>query len=85
VPKKEIEETEIGPSFNTHNETVGSRQSNAEVIAEALKTVRRHRRCDVVFESHSHWAVGHIDGFSIRVFKEWGNHASISPNHELAM
>ena len=23
---------------------------------------------DVVFESHSHWAVGHVDGFSVRVY-----------------
>jgi hypothetical protein len=27
---------------------------------------------DLVFESHSHWAVGHIDGFSVRVYKEDG-------------
>ena len=25
---------------------------------------------DVVFESHSHWAVGHVDGFSIRVYRD---------------
>lgn len=25
---------------------------------------------DVVEESHSHWAVGHIDGFSMRVFRD---------------
>ena len=25
---------------------------------------------DVVFESHAHWAVGHVDGFSIRVYRD---------------
>ena len=25
---------------------------------------------DVVMESHSHWAVGHVDGFSIRVYRD---------------
>jgi hypothetical protein len=24
----------------------------------------------VVFESHAHWAVGHVDGFSIRVYRD---------------
>jgi hypothetical protein len=25
---------------------------------------------DVVFESHAHWAVGHVDGFSMRVYRD---------------
>jgi hypothetical protein len=32
-----------------------------------------------VFESHSHWAVGHVDGFSVRVFKPDG---TITPAFE---
>lgn len=39
---------------------------------------------DVVFESHSHWAVGHIDGFSIRVFKRGRITKAFKAYHKLA-
>jgi hypothetical protein len=40
---------------------------------------------DVVFESHSHWAVGHVDGFSIRVFDGDGKITeAFRKYHELA-
>jgi hypothetical protein len=45
-------------------------QSNAEVIAKALMPFSTGDDADVVFESHAHWAVGHVDGFSIRVYRE---------------
>jgi hypothetical protein len=45
-------------------------QSNASVIEEALQPFTEGDDPDVVMESHSHWAVGHIDGFSLRVFKD---------------
>ena len=38
---------------------------------------------DVVFESHNHWAVGHIDGFSIRVFRDSGITEAFTKYHEL--
>jgi hypothetical protein len=39
----------------------------------------------VVFESHSHWAVGHVDGFSIRVFDGDGEITeAFRKYHELA-
>ena len=44
-------------------------QSNASVIEKALEPFTEGDDPDVVFESHFHWAVGHIDGFSIRVFR----------------
>lgn len=44
-------------------------QSNASAIAKALEPFTDGDDPDVVFERHNHWAVGHIDGFSIRVFK----------------
>jgi len=44
-------------------------QSNAEQIREALAPFTEGDDPDIVKESHSHWAVGHIDGFSMRVFK----------------
>jgi hypothetical protein len=43
-------------------------QSNAAAIADALRPFSDTENPDVVIESHSHWAVGDVDGFSIRVF-----------------
>src|SRR4051812_39439550 len=55
----------------THNRDSGLLdQSNAEVIAKALTTFTTGEDPDVVFESHAHWAVGHVDGFSIRVYRD---------------
>lgn len=45
-------------------------QSNAATIAKALERFASDDAPDVVFESHDHFAVGHIDGFSVRVFKD---------------
>lgn len=47
-------------------------QSNEKVISERLSTFAEGDNPDVVFERHSHWAVGHVDGFSIRVFRGEG-------------
>ncbi|QDU94068.1 hypothetical protein [Lignipirellula cremea] len=44
-------------------------QSNAEQIQQALEPFTEGDDPDVVEESHSHFLVGHIDGFSLRVFK----------------
>jgi len=44
-------------------------RSNALVFRKALAPFSESNDPDVVFESHSHFAVGHIDGFSLRVFK----------------
>ena len=43
--------------------------SNADAIAEAMEPFTEGDDPDVVMESHYHWAVGHVDGFSIRVFR----------------
>ncbi|QDU80479.1 hypothetical protein Pla110_22090 [Polystyrenella longa] len=43
--------------------------SNAAVIERELTPYSEADDADVVFESHNHWAVGHIDGFSIRVIR----------------
>jgi hypothetical protein len=44
-------------------------QSNAEVIAKAMERYTKGDNPDVVVETHNHWAVGHVDGFSIRVYR----------------
>jgi len=42
--------------------------SNAECIEKILEDEKYEE--DIVFESHSHFAVGHVDGFSLRVYKD---------------
>ena len=46
-------------------------ESNESVINEALKPFEENG--DVVFEQHSHWAVGFVSGFSLKVFDADGN------------
>ena len=54
----------------THNRDSGLLdQSNAEAVAETMRLFTAGDDPDVVFESHDHWAVGHVDGFSIRVYR----------------
>jgi len=70
----------------THNRDSGLLdQSNAAVINEALKSFSEGDDPDVVFESHSHWAVGHVDGFSIRVFRHGQITEAFRTYHELAL
>ena len=59
-------------------------QSNAVVIEAALASFTEGDDPDVVFESHSHWAVGHINGFSVRVFRNGGITEAFKQYHELA-
>lgn len=48
-------------------------QSNAAVIAKTLETFTEGEDADVLAERHSHWLVGHVDGYSIRVYDDDGN------------
>jgi hypothetical protein len=51
----------------THNRDSGLLdQSNAEAIAEAMKPYLDR---DVFEEHHTHWAVGWVDGYAIRVYR----------------
>jgi hypothetical protein len=54
-------------------------QSNEKVFNERLRPFSEGDDPDLVFERHSHWAVGHLDGFSLRVFKADG---TITPAFE---
>ncbi len=54
-------------------------QSNAAAIEEMMAPYCEGDDPDCVSESHSHWAVGHVDGYSIRVYRADG---SISPAFE---
>jgi hypothetical protein len=59
-------------------------QSNAAVIEKALQPFAEDDDPDVVFESHNHWAVGFIAGFSVRVFKDGKVTEAFRTYHELA-
>ncbi len=69
----------------THNRDSGLlAQSNAAVIADLLRPFGVAENPDVVFESHSHWAVGHVDGFSIRVYRDGGITDAFRTYHDLS-
>ncbi len=54
----------------THNRDSGLlTMSNADVIAKAMEPFTEGDDPDVVMESHDHWLCGHVDGFSIRVYR----------------
>ena len=44
-------------------------QSNAETIHEAMMPFLNRKPCDAMEEHHTHWAVGWVDGYAIRVFR----------------
>ncbi len=82
---KELEDADDWAVIYTHHRDSGLLdQSNASVIAKALEPFTEDDDPDVVFESHSHWAVGHIDGVSVRVFKNGQVTEAFRTYHELA-
>ncbi len=69
----------------THNRDSGLLdQSNAAAITKALEPFTEGDDPDVIEESHSHWAVGHIDGFAIRVYRNGQITEAFRVYHELA-
>ena len=69
--ERDLDEPDNWAIFYTHNRDSGLLdQSNADAIAEAMEPFTDGDDPDVVMESHSHWAVGHVDGFSIRVYRD---------------
>jgi hypothetical protein len=83
---KDVEDSDRWGIIYTHNRDSGLLdQSNASVIAKAMAPFTEGDDPDVVMESHSHWAVGHVDGFSIRVFDSDGEITeAFRKYHELA-
>ena len=69
--ESEIADPDAWAIIYTHNRDSGLLDlSNADAINEALAPFTEGDDPDVVMESHNHWAVGHVDGFSIRVFRD---------------
>ncbi len=83
---RDLEDADQWAIFYTHHRDSGLLdQSNAKVIAKAMEPFADGDDPDVVFESHSHYAVGHIDGFSVRVFDGDGEITeAFHKYHELA-
>jgi len=81
----EIEDADQWAVIYTHNRESGLLdQSNAAIIAKTMAQFTEREDPDVVFESHSHWAVGHVDGFSVRVFRDGNITEAFKAYHELA-
>ena len=82
---REIEDPDNWSVIYTHNRDSGLLdQSNAAVITKAMTPFSETDDPDVVFESHNHWAVGHVDGFSVRVFKNGKITEAFKAYHKLA-
>jgi hypothetical protein len=83
--RRELADPDSWAVVYTHHRDSGLlAQSNAEVITKKLEPFTDGDDPDVVMESHSHWAVGYIDGFSIRVFKDGEITDAFRAYHELA-
>ncbi len=68
--EQEMEDADQWTIHYTHNRDSGLLdQSNAAQINKALRPFTEGDDADVMEESHTHWAVGHVDGFSIRVYR----------------
>ncbi|HQZ67280.1 MAG TPA: hypothetical protein PLY87_19455 [Planctomycetaceae bacterium] len=83
--RDDIEDADNWAVIYTHNRDSGLLdQSNAGVIRKALAPFTDGDDPNVVMESHSHWVVGHIDGFSLRVFRDGQITDAFRKYHELA-
>lgn len=83
--RSDIPDSENWSVIYTHHRDSGLLdQSNASVIENALEPFTDGDDPDVVMESHNHFAVGHVDGFSIRVFKDGHVTEAFRRYHELA-
>lgn len=83
--EREMEDAQDWAIIYTHNRDSGLLdQSNAQVIESALESFTEGDDPDVVMECHSHWAVGHVDGFSVRVFRKGQITEAFQAYHALA-
>jgi len=59
-------------------------QSNSAAVQKAMQPFTEGNDPDAVVESHFHWAVGHVDGLSIRVFRRGRITKAFRKYHALA-
>ena len=83
MPVHIVLETRRAQDLVTRRVTPGERVQRhvlpGHLINERLQPFSEGPDPDVFFERHSHWAVGHLDGFSIRVLRPDG---TITPAFE---
>lgn len=58
--------------YTSHRDARLLEQSNEQALNKRLYPFSEGDDPDLVFERHSSWLVGHLDGFSLRVFKADG-------------
>jgi hypothetical protein len=58
--------------YSHHRDSGLLDQSNAAAIERALQPFMEGDEADVVGERHSHWGVGWVEGYAIRVFDQAG-------------
>ena len=81
----DLDDTDEWAIIYTRNRDSGLlEQSNASVITKSMEPFTEQDDPDVVMERHSHWAVGHVDGFSVRVFRDGEITDAFKRYHELA-
>jgi hypothetical protein len=69
----DLEDSDKWAIFNTHHRDSGLLdQSNADQLNKAMKPFADQDESDVMWEHAGHWAVGWVDGLSIRVFNAAG-------------
>lgn len=68
--ERENAETEWALFYTSHRDSGLLAQSNADQVAQELQPFSEQEDPDVVFESHNHFAVGYVDGFSLRIFRD---------------
>lgn len=71
-------------TYTHHRDSGLLDQSNSAAIGKALEPFTEGDDPDVVAENHHHWAVGWIEGFSIRVFRDGQITDAFRTYHELA-
>jgi hypothetical protein len=83
--ERDLDDGDNWAIFYTHNrDSALLAQSNADAISKAIEPSTEGEDPDVVMESHSHWACGHVDGFSIRVFRNGEITDAFKAYHELS-
>ncbi len=82
---KDLDDADQWAVLYTHHRDSGLLdQSNAVAIAEALEPFTDTDDPDVIAERHSHWSVGWIDGYAIRVYRDGEITDAFRRWHELA-
>jgi hypothetical protein len=71
-------------TYTHHRDSGLLDQSNADAIERELQIFTDGDDPDVVAEHHHHWAVGWIEGWSIRVFRDGQITEAFRAYHELA-